>query len=363
MSGRAAIVTEIVAPYRIPVFNALSQQLGGRLHVIFVSESEPRRSWAVPRDELRFSYEVLGGLRFTVPYRGDSQPVYLAPPIVGRLERGGFDVVLVGGWNHIECFETLAWCRARGRRFALWSETPLLGPLPGRPLRTLLKRAVVSRAASFAVPGASAARYLEALGAPPDAIEVAPNAVDVDFWAERPEGLDPHPRPVLLYVGRLVRSKGVDVALRAFAGSRLSRSWDLVVAGDGPERASLERISPRGVRFTGSCDRDALRRLYHSASALVFPSLYDPWGLVLNEAACAGLAPVASDQAGATRDLVVDGVNGLVARSGSVADLVRCLDLLEADAELAPRLGAEFARVARSHTPEACAAGLARALT
>jgi glycosyltransferase involved in cell wall biosynthesis len=360
---RVALVTEIPAPYRLPVFGELARLLDGGLTVYFLSLSERRRAWGFAADEARFDFEVLGGIQLNVPYQGDSLPLYLSRPLLPRLVRGGYDAVVVGGWNHLECYEALAYCARRRRRFVLWSETPLLGALPARPLRAAFKRAVVRRSDRYVVPGPSAARYLAALGAPAAAIELAPNAVDVAYWSIRPDDLPPARRPSLLYVGRLARSKGVDVALRAFARSQLSGSWELVVAGDGPERADLERLAPPGVRFLGACDRDALRRLYHSADALVFPSRYDPWGLVLNEAACAGLPAVASDGAGATRDLVVDGVNGLVVRAGSVDDLTRGLDLVAADPGLAPRLGAEFRRVADTHTPAACAAGLARALS
>jgi glycosyltransferase involved in cell wall biosynthesis len=362
MTPRAAIVTEILAPYRIPVFNALAEQLGGGLHVIFLAETEPRRSWAVPREEIRFSYEVLRGLRFTVPYRGDRQPVYLAPPLVGRLERGGFDAVLVGGWNHLECYETLAWCRSRGRRFALWSETPLLGELPARPLRTVLKRVVVSRADAFAVPGPSAGRYLAALGAEPTRIHEAPNAVDVAFWSEGPGGPPPGGRLSLLLVARLVASKGVDLALRAFAASRLAGRADLLVAGDGPQRVALERLAAPGVRFLGEQDRGALRTLYHGADLLVFPSRYDPWGLVVNEAACAGLPAIASDGAGASRDLVRDGENGLLVAAGSERSLREAFDRVADDPGLPARLRPGAAEIARTHRPEDCAAGLREAL-
>jgi glycosyltransferase involved in cell wall biosynthesis len=362
MSGRAAIVTEIVAPYRIPVFNALSDRLGGGLHVIFLAETEPRRSWEVPRDEIRFSHEVLGGLRFTVPYHGDRQPVYLVRPIVPRLERGGFDAVLVGGWNHLECYATLAWCRARGRRFALWSETPLLGRLPARPLRTALKRALVARAAAFAVPGPSAGRYLAALGADAARIHEAPNAVDVDFWSDGPARPSRAGRLSLLLVARLVESKGVDLALRAFATSRLAGEAELVVAGDGPQRAALERLASPGVRFLGEQDRIALRALYHAADLLVFPSRYDPWGLVVNEAACAGLPAIASDGTGAGRDLVRDGENGLLVAAGSERSLRDAFDRVADDPELPVRLRHGAAAIARSHRPEDCAAGLAAAL-
>jgi glycosyltransferase involved in cell wall biosynthesis len=362
MSAPVALVTEIIAPYRIPVFNELSDLLDGRLEVVFINESESRRDWTIPTEEIRFRYHVLGGLQLGVPYRGDRQPVYLAPPLLPRLLRRRFGTVVVGGWNHLECYQALAYCKLRQRRFVLWSETPLLGPLPQRRARNALKRLVVGAADAYAVPGTSAGAYLEALGADPAAVSLAPNAVDVEYWSRQPAAPAELRRPALLYAGRLIESKGVDLALRAFARSRLAGSWSFTLAGDGPDRARLEQLAVPGVEFLGSCDRDRLRALYHGADALVFPSRYDPWGLVLNEAACAGLAPVASDGAGATRDLVVDGENGLVFAAGDEDALVRALDRLADDPGLAVALGSRFAAVARTHTPAACARGLAEAI-
>jgi glycosyltransferase involved in cell wall biosynthesis len=358
VSGRVALVTEIAAPYRIPVFNELFDLLDGRLEVFFINETESRRDWRLDRDAVHFPYQVLGGVQFSVPLRGDRQPVYLARPLLPRLERGRFDSVIVGGWNHLECYWALAYARRRRKRLVVWSETPLLAALPERRLRNALKRLVVGAADAYVVPGPSAARYLEALGAEGAAIHEAPTAVDVGFWSERPDDLVLPDRPRLLYCGRLVASKGVEAALRAFAASQLAGPWELVIAGDGPERSRLEQLAPPGTSFVGAQTPEALRRLYHSSSMLVFPSLYDPWGLVLNEAACAGLAAVASDGAGATRDLVRDGVNGLVVPAGDEAALRVAFDRLAGEPALAQRLGAAFAQVAESHTPAACAAGL-----
>jgi glycosyltransferase involved in cell wall biosynthesis len=359
---RVALITEIIAPYRIPVFNALNELLEGNLHVIFLSETEARRSWPVYRDEIRFSYEVLGGLQFSIPYRGDTQPVYLALPLLGRLSRGRFDAVLVGGWNHLECYQALGWCSVRQRRFVFWSETPLLGVLPTRPLRTVLKRAVVSRADAFVVPGPSAARYLETLGADSARIHEAPNAVDNTFWSVSPVDLPARDRLTLLYVGRLVESKGVDLALEAFSASRLAGRADFLIAGNESQRDALRQLAVPGVEFLGEQGRDALRVLYHSADLLVFPSRYDPWGLVLNEAACAGLPAIASDGAGASRDMIRDGESGLLVRAGSRDSLRAAFDRVADDPALPSRLRAGAAAIARKHTPEACAAGLFEAL-
>jgi glycosyltransferase involved in cell wall biosynthesis len=365
MTGRVALVTEVIAPYRIPVFNELSDLLDGRLEVFFIAESEKRRDWPILRDEIRFDHQVLGGLDFTVPYRGDRQPVYIARPLLPRLLRGRFDAVLVGGWNHLEAYWSLAYCRLRRARLALWSETPLLGPAPPRrPLRSALKRLVIRSADAYAVPGPSAGRYLEAFGASPERIHHAPNAVDNDFWSIRPDDAEPAEpdRPVLLYVGRLVESKGVGDALAAFGDSELAGRASFLIAGDGPERADLEARAPAGVSFLGACDRDRLRSLYHSADLLVVPSRYDPWGLVVNEAACAGLPALASDAAGAGRDLIRDGENGLVFRAGDGASLRAALDGVAREPALTQRLRAGALAIAAASTPRACAEGLRAAL-
>lgn len=363
MSG-FAVVTEVIAPYRIPVFNELAEILDGELVVYFIAETEKRRDWPILRDEIRFEHEVLGGIDFTVPYRGDRQPVYLSRPLLPRLLKGRYDGVLVGGWNHLEAYWALAYRRLSGARLTLWSETPLLGSAPPRrPLRNALKRLVIASADSYAVPGPSAGRYLEAFGAPPDRIVRAPNAVDNDFWAAGTRSADRASRPPrLLFVGRLVESKGVGDALAAFGASRLAGRAELLVAGDGSERAALEARAPAGVRFLGSCDRERLRELYHWADLLVFPSRYDPWGLVLNEAACAGLPTLGSDGAGAVRDLVRDGENGLLFRGGDVAALRAAFDRVDADPGLPARLRPGALRIAAESTPRACAEGLRAAL-
>lgn len=362
--GRVALITEVVAPYRIPVFNELSDRLNGALHVFFTQWREGLgRDWQVRRDEIQFDYSVLGGTQIAVPYRGDRQPVYLAPPLLPRLVHGAFDAVVVGGWSHLECVWAVAYTSFWRRHLVLWSETPLLGMLPRRTLRSAWKRAVIARSDAFIVPGPSAGRYLEAHGASSAQIRIAPNAVDVNFWGLAPEHRDAyHPRPVMLYVGRLVRSKGLDVALRAFGESRLAGRATMLVAGDGPERDALERLAPRGVQFLGSQSSDTLRCLYHSADLLLFPSRYDPWGLVLNEAACAGLAAIASDAAGATQDLLRDGVNGLVVRGGDIGAFRAALDRVADDPTLPSRLGAAARRITKSHAPATCAAGIAAAV-
>ncbi|MFY9906091.1 MAG: hypothetical protein WAK62_13145, partial [Terriglobales bacterium] len=119
-SVRLVILTEIIAPYRIPVFNALAGQPGIDLHVIFLAETNATlRQWRVYKDEIGFSYQVLpswrlrfGGIELLVN-RGVSAALNKADP----------EVILCGGYNYAASWSALLWARRRGVRFVLWSES------------------------------------------------------------------------------------------------------------------------------------------------------------------------------------------------------------------------------------------------
>lgn len=106
--------------------------------------------------------------------------------------------------------------------------------------------------------------------------------------------------------GRLVPYKRVDLAVEAFR----ELGWPLVVAGDGRQRAELERTAPPNVRFVGRVPDDELPALLAGARGLVFPGEED-FGITPVEAMAAG-APVVAYGRGGARDTVVDGESGLV---------------------------------------------------
>ncbi len=169
-------------------------------------------------------------------------------------------------------------------------------------------------------------------------IDTIPNPVDLDaVRASGAAGAAPIDAPYAIYVGKLAPNKGVGKLGAAIA--RADLRWPLIVVGDGPERAALERQfldGRRDVRFVGWVERaEALRWLAH-ASLLVFPS-HGPESLsrVLLEAAVLGV-PIAAMETGGTRDIVINGVTGLLSRSveGLGDDIAR----LVADRALAAQL-------------------------
>lgn len=138
------------------------------------------------------------------------------------------------------------------------------------------------------------------------------------------------------YVGRLVAHKNVDIAIRALAeliGRGVKATLDVVGRGPAEKRlAALAEACGVGecVRFRGFLvDKDKVEA-YRNMDALVLPSRYEPWGLVVNEAMASGLATIVSDEVGARYDLVKDDC-GLVVKTGDVEALADAMGQLATD--------------------------------
>jgi glycosyltransferase involved in cell wall biosynthesis len=156
--------------------------------------------------------------------------------------------------------------------------------------------------------------------------------------------------PVAGFAGRLVKEKGVDLLLRAFAQVPQGR---LIVAGDGPERASLVNLATalgleKRVSFLGQLSQSELERHFNSIWVQVIPSLWaEPFGFVAAEAMMRGSAVIASSSGG-LGDVVQHNCTGLLVPSGELEPLQQSLTLLFEDRSLAERMGdagREFAKV------------------
>ena len=142
--------------------------------------------------------------------------------------------------------------------------------------------------------------------------------------------------PTLVFAGRLTEQKSLELAIEAArrAGVRL------VIAGDGPARARLERSG--GATFLGARPREEVLELFRAADASILSSSWEnfPHGVV--ESLAAGTPVIASD-VGGVAEVVADGDNGLLVPAGSVDALAAAIERFFADAALAARLRANAA--------------------
>lgn len=192
------------------------------------------------------------------------------------------------------------------------------------------------------------AEYARAcLPARADAVTVVPNGSDpAEFVDAAPEV---RPRPYVLGVGALAPRKGFDVLIDALATS--GTDLDLVLAGDGPERADLAaRAAARGLgdrlALLGEVSRARVAGLMRGAAVVVIPSRFEGFSLVCREAMLAGAAVVASALPVLPPELV-SGATGLLVPIGDAAALGRAVADLVADPLRARALGRAAREAAR----------------
>ncbi|MDP3997153.1 MAG: glycosyltransferase family 4 protein [Candidatus Andersenbacteria bacterium] len=157
-------------------------------------------------------------------------------------------------------------------------------------------------------------------------------------------------KPYVLSVGRLVKRKGFDQLIEAFAQVEQTRygDWSLVVVGDGPEKTDLANMAEKNligkrVIFTGAIDDMYLRLLYGQAGFFALtpknlPNDIEGFGIVYLEAAACGLAVLATKTGGVT-EAVVDGETGILVGRDNIKAITVGLERLMLDAQKRSCLG------------------------
>jgi len=161
----------------------------------------------------------------------------------------------------------------------------------------------------FLTVSSSTAEALTAIGVSNDRIRQICNGV------VQPDPLTPRsPEPMFLALGRLTDYKRIDLLLRLWERVRHVAGGQLVIAGDGPERARIEALAGPGVVVTGRVSEQEKHRLLCAAWILLHPAMIEGWGIVIAEAAIRGTPGIGFDVPG-LRDSVLDGQTGLLVRS------------------------------------------------
>jgi len=303
------------------------------------------------------------------------------PGVWRLIRKSHFDAAILPGY-----FYCTAWIAIAA---AKWNGTPILFLTDSHSLRSWrtqtpwklrfkkwLVRRIFSLASAILVSSSGGVEYLKSLGVSGDRIFLVPTAVDNDWWTEQAAKVDrngaraawkiPAEGTVALFCAKLQRWKGPMDLLEAFARANVPKSY-LAFAGDGPERSNLERRATElgladRVRFLGFVNQSQLPSAYCAADLFVLPSLFEPFGLVVNEAMLCGLPVAVSDRVGAKFDLVRPDENGYVFPAGDVEALAAILRQILPDPEKRARMGAAARHRMETWSPREYTDGVVRAV-
>jgi glycosyltransferase involved in cell wall biosynthesis len=331
-----ALVTNVLAPYRVPLYALLAERYDVEV-LCFGAGASYVPEW----------FGDLDGQLAAAPFPARRIAGPRAALSLGRRYRAAIAPVAGGAMLPA----TYLGMRRRRRPFVLWGSV-WAHPRGGAKaaLAFPLVRHVYRHADAVVTYGEHVRRYVARHRGHDDDVVIAPQSVEAELFA-RPVALDEIAAwreearlpdgPLVLYVGRLVEEKGIQELLAAWR--LLDGGATLAVVGDGPHAGEV--AATPGARLLGPLPRERLPVAYAAADALVLPSIptprfREPWGLVCNEALHQGTPVVATTAVGAVAGgLVRDGETGLVVAPGDPAALAAAVGRLLADRGLRDRLG------------------------
>lgn len=305
---KVALVLNIPTPYRAPVFQRISTQPDIDLHVIYFAHSEPDREWVLESNTVS---EIFLKSRM-VRWRG--RFIHFGGGVWRELRRIKPDVVITGGYNpsHLIAF---LYCVLTGVRHISNTDGDVESEKKLSTLHRILRRIVSTRTHAYIGPSNSSLMLFESWGVPRDRLFKAPLSVDNQAFNQGESGERDFD---ILFCGRLTAVKDPLFALSVSAkvAEILNRSVRVLVLGSGPLADAVdnmaEDLSSLAVTRPGFVQPDEIAIWFQRCRLFLFPTDWDPWGLVVNEACAAGLPVLATPNAGAARELVESGINGYV---------------------------------------------------
>ena len=337
MIKKLLYITNIPTPYRNFRFNALADichKNGLSLHVLYMNESEPDRTWQINYEDMQHTYTVFS--RQTVK-KALGMWMHVTPGLQRFLLRTDYDIAVLGGLASPAHFlSALILSRrrflSRGRFLSrkqsyvnvlsVESNIASIGNHSG--IASRVKTFLMKRFRYFQVTGDKAADFIRHyVGAvPDDCLVTLPNVINEPLFLHaspvalpqiaedaikraREEG-----KKVLLIPARLIEEKGL---LPFFKALNKEDTVCVLIAGEGPLRAAIERqISERelNVVLLGAQTPEVTSSLMKSVDFLCLPSKSDPSPLSVIEACACGLPILASRNIGNFTDVIDEGING-----------------------------------------------------
>ncbi|MFQ9299102.1 MAG: glycosyltransferase family 4 protein [Clostridia bacterium] len=144
----------------------------------------------------------------------------------------------------------------------------------------------------------------------------------------------PEEKKIILYFGRIIEQKGLDILIKAFSKLENNSNYYLLIVGDGAFKDYCEQLAKtkglQNITFTGAINPADRKNFFEQCDIFVFPGTFrdgcvDVWGLTINEAIQFGKVVISTDAVGSAYDLIRDGINGYRIKPENIEDLVWAL--------------------------------------
>ncbi len=354
---KTVIVTNVPAPYRVPVWRRVAADPEVDLSVIFCSK--PHIDTQTAPDSYGFKHLFL-----TAPYLAMQRRfMHCDLGIWGELRRLNPDLVITTGYIPTFLF-AFAWSWLHRVKHVVMTDGTLFSEQTLTPLHRIVRRWVFKRSQAFIGACQGSAELFRGYGIAADHIHIAYLCADNSRFGRPPN----QAQSDFIFCGRFIPHKQPLFALRVAeqTARKLGRKVSLDFLGDGEMLAEMRQLAQEleervTCRFLGYASQEDLPQHYANAKVFLFPTAWDPWGVVANEACAAGLPVIVSPHAGVAGELVLDNVNGYIRELETEAWSDAAARLLT-DAELYARFSANSRDQVAHYTYDASARGMLAAI-
>lgn len=334
---KIAIIHNIITPYRLPLFRELAEN--NKLIVYYCVERYGDREWNVELKE-NYKYKILSGFTFRIPVL--NMPCSLNPSLALEIFREDFDSIIVNGFTDLTTQMILFGSLFSRKKIILWSELTGLFLSKYGSLYLPLIKLVFKIPDAFVVPSTTSKNFHIKMGVSPEKIFLSPNVIDNDKYYKISKKyrkksnfikkeLNLPDKKIILFVGRLIKRKGIIFLLDAYAKLKNEKeNISLVIIGDGPIKDEItNKIKSENIKdviLTGFLNEKEIIKYYSVSNVLVLPSTWELHPLVITEAMSCGLPVIATEASANALDLIQDFKNGFILKRRNINDLVKCLE-------------------------------------
>ncbi len=316
--SKVVLLTGFIAPYRISLFEELQNKVGS-LQIFISTKMEPNRKWAVEWKNL----DVTLQRTFTLPLiwkhpHGFKERSYFHIPIdtYFLLQKNKPDIIISVEFGFRTFFSIIYKLFHPNCQLIIWAAISSITEMGRSNIRTSIRVLFLKFCDAVFVNGKSGRQYITSLGFPNELIFNSPYSTDIRLFKDIKFSREDQNAHRLLYLGQLIERKGLSILIKELCSwlkKNKNYNVELWIVGHGQQSNFLKDFNlPVNLKITilGTINYNDLPKIYQKCGALVFPTLADEWGMVVNEAMASGCIVLGSIFSQAVMEMVLNGKNG-----------------------------------------------------
>ena len=356
---RVALITNIPAPYRIPVFAKIAEVLGDDFLAIFAARTEPNRSWKIldlPFNHLFLKENIIAkadGFNF----------IHNNTDVFKQLSSFNPDVIITTGFNPTHLYGWI-YAKLHGIKHISMTDGTKLTEVNLTLLHKVIRKIVYFTSHAFIAPSESTKQLFKSYGISESKIFKSPLAIN-NILFQNKKTFDERPYD-LIFSGRFAEEKlpflFAEIAKNV---AKDISNVKVLLLGDGPLKESfLKKLDQNKINYTyaGFVKQEDLPIYYSASKLLLFTTRLDSWGVVANEALASGTPVIVTPYAGVANDLVTEKYNGHIIDTNIDLWAKKILGILQNHEEWA-RLSNNSVQSIQNYTFDNAAKGILDACT